>query len=146
LKWAPSALIACAAAVGLVAAPAAAASCNLSPQGVAFGGYDTLSASPHDGVGNIAVTCDAAASFTISISAGSGTYPQRLMAGGAGALPYNLYTDATRTLVWGDGSGSTGTVSVTTSSSDIPVYGRIRAGENVAAGSYADSLVVTVSY
>ena len=128
------------------AAPAAAAGCSVSPQSVSFGSYDTLSPSPHDGVGNVGITCDAATSFTISLSPGSGTYSERLMAGGAEGLSYNVYTDASRTIVWGDGSGSTGTVSTTAAATDIPVYARIPARENVAAGSYADTIVVTVSY
>lgn len=140
------ALIGCALLATAAAAPAAAASCNVSPQGVSFGSYDTLSPSPQDGVGNIAVSCDSTTSLTISLSAGSGSYPERHMVAGAGALPYNLYTDASRIIVWGDGSGSTGTVSATAAAADIAVYGRVPARANVTVGSYTDTIVVTVSY
>lgn len=133
-------------AASAAAAPVSAATCNVSPQGVSFGGYDTLSSSALDGVGNIAVSCDASASFTVSLSAGNGTYSGRAMSSGAEALSYNLYTDASRLIVWGDGSGSTGTVSTTAAAAEIPVYGRIPARQNVPAGSYADTIVVTVTY
>lgn len=140
---------AAAAAAGMMlayAVPASAVTCSVTPQGVAFGPYDTLSAAPTDGVGNVNVNCDASTSFTVSLSAGSGTYTQRIMSGGANQLGYNLYTDASRTTVWGDGLGSTSNVSATGSSIDLPVYGRIPAQQNVPASAYADTMTVTVAY
>ena len=128
-----------------IAAPASAATCTVSPQGVSFGAYDTLGAAPLDGVGNINVSCDAPVSFTVSLSAGGGSYEQRLMAGGASQLGYNLYTDATRTAVWGDGIGS-GNVSATGENVDLSVYGRIPARQNVPASAYSDMIIVTVDY
>jgi spore coat protein U-like protein len=128
------------------AAPASAVTCSVTPQGVAFGSYDTLSASPTDGAGNINVSCDASTSFTVSLSTGSGTYSQRIMSGGADQLGYNLYTDASRTAIWGDGLGSTSNVSATGSNVDLSVYGRIPAQQNVPANAYADTVTVTVAY
>lgn len=132
-------------ALGL-AAPAWAVICSVTPQGVAFGAYDTLSAAATDGAGTINVSCDASTSFTVSLSTGSGSYAQRLMTGGANQLGYNLYTDASRTTVWGDGLGSTSTVSATGGNVNLPVYGRIPAQQNVPANSYGDTITVTVSY
>lgn len=132
-------------ALGL-AAPAWAVICSVTPQGVAFGAYDTLGASPTDGTGNVNVSCDASTSFTVSLSAGSGSYTQRLMTGGANQLGYNLYTDASRTTVWGDGLGSTSNVSATGTNVDLPAYGRIPAQQNVPANTYGDTITVTVSY
>lgn len=137
------------AAAGLslgIAAPASAVTCTVTPQGVAFGSYDTLSASPTDGTGNINVSCDASISFTVSLSTGSGTYTQRIMSGGANQLGYNLYTDASRTTVWGDGLGGTSNVSATGSNVDLSVYGRIPAQQNVPANAYSDTVTVTVAY
>lgn len=142
----PIIAVALIAAALLGAPPAAAATCNVSPQGVSFGGYDTLSSGSQDGVGNISVTCDAAMSFTVSLGTGAGTYAERSMTSGAEALSYNLYTDASRLIVWGDGSGSTGTVSTTATAADIPVYGRIPARQIVPAGAYTDVIVVTITY
>lgn len=138
-----------AAAAGLIvalAAPAAAATCSVSPQGVSFGSYDTLSSTALDGVGNINVSCDASVSFTASLSTGgSGTFDPRRMAAGSDQLNYNLYTDATRTVVWGDGIGASN-VSATGTSVDLSVYGRIPARQTVPANVYSDTITVTIDY
>lgn len=128
------------------AASASALTCGVTSQGVAFGSYDTLNAAHSDGTGNISVTCDASTSFTVSLSTGGGTYAQRSMSSGANQLGYNLYTDASRTTVWGDGLGGTSNVSATGSNVDLPVYGRIPARQNVPASAYADAITVTVAY
>lgn len=138
--------IAVAGVVLVHAAPAAAVTCTVTPQAVAFNAYDTLSASPSDGVGNVRVSCDSAASFTVSLSAGSGSYSQRIMTGGAGQLGYNLYTESARVSVWGDGLGATSNVSASGTTVDLAVYGRVPAQQNVAANSYGDTVTVTVSY
>jgi spore coat protein U-like protein len=54
--------------------------------------------------------------------------------------------------VWGDGSGSTTLVgggallSVGTTVTPYTVYGRIPAGQDSAAGSFMDTIVVTLNY
>ena len=126
--------------------PAAAATCNVSPQGVNFGGYDSLGSTPVDGVGNVAVECDSETSFTVSLSTGNGTFSERRMIGPASELSYNLYTDASRIGIWGDGSGGSNTVSGTAGTANLPVYGRIPARQNVPAAIYADTIIVTVTY
>jgi spore coat protein U-like protein len=138
--------LAAAALLGAWAAPAGAASCDVSPQGVGFGGYDPLAAGPLDGVGNIAIRCDAPVSFTVSLGAGAGSYSERRMNAAGAELGYNLYVDASRLVVWGDGGGGSTTYSTTADTADIPVYGRIPAHRNVPAGAYADTIVVTITY
>lgn len=129
-----------------LASPAAAATCSVSPQGVSFGSYDTLSSTALDGVGNVNVSCDASVSFTVSLSTGSsGTFDPRRMAAGTDYLNYNLYSDAARTTVWGDGVAASN-VSATGTNVDLPVYGRIPALQNVPANAYADTITVTVAY
>jgi spore coat protein U-like protein len=135
-----------AALLGAWTAPAAAASCDVSPQGVNFGSYDPLAAAPLDGVGTIAISCDSAVSFTVTLSPGAGSYDQRLLSGAAAELGYNLYIDASRLIVWGDGNGGSGTYSTTADNVDIPVYGRIPARQNVPATAYTDTITVTITY
>ncbi len=132
--------------VAIAASPAQAVVCSASTQSVAFGNYNSLSSSPLDGVGDIAVTCDAATSVTISLSTGTGTYAARKMTRGVDQLTYNLYSDATRLLVWGDGSGSTSTVGAVITSVNFTVYGRIPGSQNIPAGSYSDTITVTLTY
>ncbi len=135
--------------VGLTVAglgsPALAAVCDVNPQGVNFGNYDPLSIAALDGVGNVNVACDEVVPVTVSFSQGQGSFAQRRMTAGADWLGYNLYTDASRSLIWGDGvSGST--VSATDDNVDLPVYGRIPAQQYIAGGAYLDSITVTVTY
>ena len=60
-------------------------------------------------------------------------------------MNYNLYTDATRTAVWGDGVGASN-VSATGTSVDLPIYGRIPARQTVPAKGYTDAITVTIDY
>ena len=80
---------------------------------------------------------------------------------GTQSLSYNLYLDTGYTLIFGNGAsgtyditvcypggtvtcaGATGQSGVTYSGT---VYGRLPAGQNVMAGNYTDTLVVTVTY
>lgn len=131
--------------IAVSASPASAAICNVSSAGVAFGNYDTLASTPLDGVGAINVSCDVSTSIVVALSSGSGSFAQRQMTAGTSQLGYNLYTDATRTIVWGDGiSGST--VSATGSAIDLSIYGRVPARQNVTANVYSDIVTITVSY
>lgn len=130
----------------LVAVPSHAATCNLSTQGVNFGSYDFLSSQNLDGVGHVVVTCDASTSYTIGLSPGSGSYTARLMTNSPHQLAYNLYTDATQTVVWGDGSSGTAVVDGTGTDVDHTVYGSVPAGQNPYVGSYSDIITVTLTF
>ena len=74
-----------------------------------------------------------------------------MLAGGA-QLNYNLFSDATRLIVWGDGTGGTSTVSdsytlpASTSTRTYTVYGQIPTQTGPIAGSYMDTVVITLSY
>lgn len=125
----------------------ASGACSVSSSGVHFGVYTPSSATALDAAGTIAVTCDTLATFTVSLSTGTGTYSQRRMTSGPGTLNYNLYIDAVRLLVWGDGTGGSLTVpSVFVLNANLPIYGRVPAGQKPRAGVYADTIVVTVTY
>lgn len=144
LKTVASFAFALVATVGL-AGRAEAADCMISTQSVAFGNYDPLSPTPLEGVGNVAIDCSAPASFTISLGPGTAAVQQREMRSGPQAMHYNLYSDAGRMLVWGDGiSGQS--VSDTTQRGNYTVYGRVPARQNLPSGTYTDSVVVTVTY
>lgn len=133
--------------------------CEVSATAVNFGIYDTLLRDRRDGVGEVTVTCGGLLlglliDYTISLSTGnSGNYASRRMTSGKHSLSYNLYTNSARTNVWGNGSGGTSTVSdgyllqlLLTETRRYPIYGRVFSGQNIAAGFYSDTIVVTVSY
>ena len=128
------------------------ANCTVSTTALNFGSVNTLSASAVDGTGGVTVTCTNGSAWTAAADAGSGTgatLATRRLTSGGNALNYALYTDAGRSTVWGDGTGSTATVGNTGSGSaqTFTVYGRIAGGQNGApAGTYADTVSVTITY
>jgi spore coat protein U-like protein len=64
-------------------------------------------------------------------------------------LNYNLFVNAGRSTVWGDGAAGTSTVFLKNVKKNRPVfttiYGRIPPGQDVSVGSYSDSLTVTIT-
>jgi len=131
--------------------------CSVSSTGTAFGTFDTLSGSNKDVIGTISVTCTGnigdAVNYTIALSPGGGSFASRNMQAGGPLLNYNLYSDGSHTLIWGDGTSGTSTVSdsytLAASSNTVQytVYGRISSGQSGApAGGYGDTIVITVTY
>ena len=148
---------------GLGAAPAALAVVNGtgSASGVAFGIYTALSATPLDSTGTITVTCtllsggSTTVNLTAKLSAGSSNnFTTRTMVSGVNKLNYNLYWSTAYNQVWGDGTGGSfyGVASFTltngapTQSVSGTMYGQVGAGQDVAPGSYLDTIVVTINY
>jgi spore coat protein U-like protein len=142
--------------ITLFAAECNAASCSVTTTPVVFNNYDVFSASPTNSSGRIVVNCNLLPSqsmqVAISISTGgSGTFNTRQMKSATNSerLNYNLYTDPSCSAIWGDGSGGTSTVAARVSrqsSLTAPVYGTIPARQNLSAGNYSDTLVVTVTW
>jgi len=124
----------------------AGATCTVSAQGVIFGAFNPFSVSALDGVGNIGVDCSAATAYTVSLSTGFGSYAARTMKNGPNQLGYNLYTDASRTVIWGDGTAGTAMVSSSGTTANHTVYGRIPSLQNVNVGSYSDTITVTLVF
>lgn len=146
-------LVITAAAVLALTARDADALCVIdSVVGLAFGDYDVMSNTPKDISGSVTYRCLISLSITIDISAGGGgTFANRRMArmGGGGNLAYNIYADITRTLVWGNGTSGTvryGPLVGLLTGVTVPIYGRIPAKQDVATGTYTDTVVVTLNY
>jgi spore coat protein U-like protein len=133
-----------AAAFGIIGS-ASAATCHVTPQAVSFGAVDPIGGAAVDGVGSVNVTCDAPVDFAVGLSTGTGTFNDRRMSSGAAQLRYNIYTNPSRSVIWADGiTGSS--VSGSGADVDLTMYGKIAAGQNAPAGSYVDSVAVTISY
>ena len=83
-------------------------------------------------------------------SGGAPTFNPRRMLKGAEALTYNLYRDAARTTIWGDGTGGTQIYSVIVTPParpvDVPIYGRIPSGQDVTAGTYSNTITATIQF
>lgn len=147
------------AAAGLVLlAPAKASAvmtCSMgSATAVAFGSYDIFSGSPVDSTGTISYLCSdvgAADSIIIHLSRGSSaTYSPRTLVSGLYELSYNLYLEASRSSIWGDGTSGTSEygpfIPLDGVSTDVTIYGRIPAGQNAHVGTYSDTVVVTLVF
>ena len=132
-----------AAGLALAAPSVAHAACNVAVQAVSFGSYNALSPLGLPGVGNVHVTCSLLSSFSVSLGPGNGTVANRRMTSGSAQLNYNLYKDAARLFVWGEGAAG---VSGLGTNVQLPVYGLIPGGQNVPANIYLDSVSVTVDF
>lgn len=121
--------------------------------GVSFGRYDVFSPAPLDAAGSFSYECHGDTQhdlILIELSTGHGSGPDmREMSNGASRLVYNLYLDAARTIIWGNGtSGSSvhGPIRPNPGTNTLWVYGRIPARQNVSAGAYSDTLTMTIVY
>ncbi|HEV2303422.1 MAG TPA: spore coat U domain-containing protein [Stellaceae bacterium] len=148
-------LLALAALVVFLPAAAQAARCTVTATGIAFGIYVPFSSTAGTSAGTISVQCMGLNGiYTIALNAGingGGNFSNRRMSNGVSYLGYQIYTDAAHTIVWGDGSGGTVTVSATCTpgicSNSYTTYGRIPGTQITATpGSYSDVTTVTVTY
>ena len=147
--------VALAAAILYLPAVASALNCTITLTPLAFGLYTPGQATPVDAVANITVRCVAQpGTYAVTIGPGlSGDQLARTMLAGPGEfLSYNLYRDAARTQIWGNGAPPTFTVTGTRPSvgrptiNVHPLYGRIFSGQNPDPGNYADNLLITVLF
>ena len=133
--------------------------CDVTTTGLNFGGYDVFDNVARDATGTVTITCNAPEQnpnapipVTISLSpGGSGTFAQRQMqsAGGTAPLTYNLYTNASCSTIWGDGSGSSSILSnnvTRTTPWTATIFGRIPPRQNASAGQYSDLITVTIQW
>jgi spore coat protein U-like protein len=134
--------------------------CTVSASGIAFGNYNPLTPTGDSAAGSWSVTCNAIGSGsatvagTLTLSTGSsGTYAARTMKSGTQALQYNIYLTPSHTQVIGDGSAGTFALSDsgTVTAGQVyqitgSMYGFMPPSQDVPAGSYSDSIVVTVTY
>jgi spore coat protein U-like protein len=134
-----------------------AANCTISTAPVAFGTYDpvvTNLSTALNGTGTITTTCTTGAAPVITLDQGanptggsSPTVPARQMASGSDRLAYFLYQNVGRTTVWGNTAGTApASVAGTGAAQNVTVYGAVTGGQNVPTGSYADTVVATVSF
>lgn len=153
-------MLKCLLSLGMLALPLSAhallASCTVAATGITFTAYVSPGGANSDSTGNSAVTCTGLGllvSYTVTLSAGNGTFASRsLVFATTNILSYNMYTDTGRTIVWGDGSAGTSTVSdsyllsIGSTTRNYTVYGRIPGGQNRRGGTYTDTVTMTVTF
>ncbi|UHQ18738.1 spore coat U domain-containing protein [Lysobacter sp. KIS68-7] len=133
--------------------------------GIAFGTYDSVGANASTaatGSGSIKIRCTKGTAIKITLdeglpaNKGAGSTcgaPVRQMASGTNRLGYQIYSDSGRSVVWGCTlSPAAGANDVTVASSPnnaeqtFTTYGSIPGGQDVANGSYADTVGYTVNF
>jgi spore coat protein U-like protein len=147
-------LAALGAAAALSPRPAAAQgqSCRVSSViGIVFGLYDPFAPGDLVVAGSITHQCPLSRLPRISLGTGNGaSFAPRQMwlsgSGGAEILQYDLCLDLQCTMIWGDGSPGTHEYVATTGRATVPVYGRVRGGQDPVVGAYADTVPVTVNF
>lgn len=128
--------------------PLANAACTASGS-INFGTYNPFLATPTTSSTNINLNCDNTTTVTLSMSTGtSGIFTTRTMKSGNNELNYNLYADNGMNTVWGNGTNGTYQYSGSTNGTplSIVVFGKIPSKQNVVPGTYADSLIIEMSY
>ena len=113
-----------------------------------FGTQGVLAANV-DQTSTINVTCTNTTPYNIGLDKGlnGSSETTRQMKAGSALINYSLFSDSGRTTNWRNTVG-TDTVAATGNGSAQPftVYGRIPAQTSPAAGSYSDTITVTVTY
>jgi spore coat protein U-like protein len=127
------------------------ASCDVTAANLDFGNYTSGAGSDTTANTTVDVTCTNGTNYTIALDGGSVSHDpsaRAMSAGGSNVLNYGLYTDASCTTVWGDGTGVSTTISATGDGTAQPatIYGRIPAGQYVPATQYTDQITVQVNY
>jgi spore coat protein U-like protein len=122
--------------------------CTAYASSLAFGNYNPGTAGSV--TATITVTCAKGLAYHIALNAGmasSATVTTRKMTGANSAtLAYSLFSDAARTINWGN---STGTNWVTGTGANSPqtytIYARLPAGESVAPGTFTDTITASIT-
>lgn len=129
--------------------------CIIATADVAFGAYDPIvanAAAALNGTGSVTVTCttDASAVLTLGLGAndngGTASDPARRLSDGTNCLSYSLFSNPGRTSEWGNDAGTGVADTGTGTASAHTVYGSIDPAQNVPKGSYADTVVATVTF
>ncbi|GAA0502417.1 spore coat protein U domain-containing protein [Deinococcus depolymerans] len=140
----------------------AAVTCLLTVTPLSFGTYDPAWPTPTTGSASLGLSCRASqvtdplsVPFRVSLGSGQqGSYAAQALRGNvSGTLNYQLFTPLGAR--WGDGSAGTSTVTGTVllpvtlgtlGSAVLTVNGVVPAGQRVFAGTYSDTVTVTVEF
>lgn len=161
MKWHPPRLAALGMSLLLTIAPLPAhaiAVCTVSAVGPIVT-YDPNNSLATNGAGNVTVNCSLIGiisllvAYQIQFSTGSSnSFSPRTMNYLSNQLGYNLYTDAARSIVWGNGSPGTSVVSdgyllgLGPVIRNYPIYLQIPPSQFVPAGVYNDTITITLVY
>lgn len=121
--------------------------CSVAGGTMDFGNIISLS-SPIDATAGVSATCSAGTPYTVAMGDGlaSTGSMQRRMSHGADRMTYGLYKDVSRSSAWGSAGANRSSATGSGNAQPFTVYGRIPSQVTPPAGTYTDTVVVTVSY
>jgi spore coat protein U-like protein len=130
--------------------------CLVTASTMAFGVY-TQAAGNINQTSTVSVRCSAGTGFNVGLNAGTtpgASVTTRRMQNGASRLAYSLFSNAGRTINWGNTVGTntvagTGAGFAPANVRTLTVYGRIvdnTANRGIPAGAYTDTITATVTY
>jgi spore coat protein U-like protein len=116
--------------------------------GISFPNYDPLSKTDNIMINTLTVTGTRGSTVTVTLSCPNVRDGHRYMVNGSQKLRYNYYVDANYTTVWGGSScrgiaSSPITVKIGSSgSTQVPVYAKAPASQDISVGNYTDNLTL----
>ncbi|MFZ1744249.1 MAG: spore coat U domain-containing protein [Pontixanthobacter sp.] len=127
-------------------------SCTVTASPMAFGTLATLGSANIDTSASVVLACTPNAAYSVSMNLGlnAGSTTQRELVNSGNStqrIPYEIYTDAARTNSWGTAVGNVVAGTATGGAASLTAYGRIPStAAAVSAGSYSDTVAVTVTF
>jgi spore coat protein U-like protein len=148
LGLAPRAAVAATASASFAVTATVQAGCQVSANAMTFGTYTGVVA---NAASTVSVTCSNSTPYNVGLSAGmasGATVAARMMTGpGTALLGYALSSNPRGIVNWGQTVGTDTVAGCGNGSAQaLSVHGQIPAGQYVAAGAYADTITVTVTY
>jgi spore coat protein U-like protein len=117
---------------------------------LSFGSHAGPITSAQDNTSSITMICRNRTAWNLGLDNGQnhdGSTRRMRLGGTDNYVSYQLFRDNNRSLAWGSTIGTdTAAGTGTGSAQSQTVYGRVPASQNVPAGSYSDTITVTVTY
>jgi spore coat protein U-like protein len=125
-------------------------SCVIEATDLNFGAYSPVGPAL-DGQSQLLLLCTSSAQWNVGLDQGTAagaTVTTRQMTGPAPSLlSYSLFSDAARTINWGNTVGTDTVSGVGTGGPQVvTIYGRVPAAQNVGVGGYQDTITATVTF
>ena len=122
--------------------------CSVAGGTLDFGTYTGGQQAALDGQGTITFANCGVGTLTLELDGGqAGNVNARtLKANGGGELDYQLYRNASRNQIWGTGNDAQLVQLLIAGNGSVPVYGKIPGGQTAAAGTYTDTVNITLTF
>jgi spore coat protein U-like protein len=124
------------------------AACSIAGATLDFGSYASGQAADLNGYTQLSYSNCPVGQIRFELDGGrAGSTTARKLSNASGSLlAYGIFRDSARSQNFGQGSDSRILTLTTAGSGNVSVYGRIPGGQVVPAGTYTDTVVVTLTF